>query len=250
MSMKLSRRDRIIFLCGIVLIVGIVGFLALLKPKYADVQAANDRLAAKQAEEAEVQAKIDTLESLKKRLEDDVKSVSEYQKQFISEKDIFQTQQISTYLMDLLEPSGVEIVSMSVPTLAPGTLAAYTYNKNALAYEMRMNADIAHQLPEEVYYAYNQNYPVPPPAVQIGRSTVTVSYRCEDPMSIFDAIELIAENDKDVYLTTVSSETAVEADSEGGVSAYVEGTITVEVYTINPLDPEDIDKEVTLTSAE
>ena len=69
-------------------------------------------------------------------------------------------------------------------------------------------------------------------------------------MSIFDAIELIAENDKDVYLTTVSSETAVEADSEGGVSAYVEGTITVEVYTINPLDPEDIDKEVTLTSAE
>lgn len=248
MSMKLSRRDRVIFLCGIVVIVAIVGILALLKPKYAEVQASNDRLAAKQAEQADVQAKIDTLESLKKRLEDSVDSVVEDQKEFISEKDIFQTQQISTYMMDVVEPSGIEIVSMGVPTLAPGTLAAYTYNKNALAYEMRMNADIAHLLPEEDYYAYSQSFPAPPPTVNIGMTTVNISYRCENPTDIFDAIDLIAENDKDIYLLTVSSQlTAAEGAEE---ASYIEGDITVQVYTINPLDPEDIDKEVSLTGAQ
>lgn len=241
MSMKLSRRDKVILLCVIVAAIGIAGYLLLLKPKYAEMQASNDRLAAKEAERAEVEEKIATLEGLKKRLEDDVKSVVEDQKEFLSEEEIFEPQHISTYIMDLLEPSGLNITSMSVPALTPNTLAAYTYNKNALAYEMRMNADLARELPEEVYYAYNNSYPAPPPTVVIGLSTVTVEFEFETVDQVYDAIQLVADDTKDIYLINVGTQEAV-ADSDVGESLPT-GQMIIEVYTITPLDPDDIDKD-------
>ncbi len=243
MSMKLSRRDKVILLCVIVAAICIAGYLLLIKPKYAEMQASNDRLAAKEAERAEVEDKIATLEVLKKRLEDDVKSVVEDQKEFISEKEVYDTQQISTYIMDLLEPSGIQITGMSVPVLSPSMLAAYTYNKNALAYEMRVNADLARELPEEVYYAYNNSYPEAPPTVQIGLTTLTVVFRFEEEQQLLDAVQLVADHEKDLYLVNVSTQITASGDEEEAPA----GEMIIEFYTINPLDPADIDKD---TSAE
>lgn len=243
MSMKLSRRDKVILLCVIVAAICIAGYLLLIKPKYAEMQASNDRLAAKEAERAEVEDKIATLEGLKKRLEDDVNNVVKDQKEFVSEKEVYDTQQISAYIMNLLEPSGISITNMSVPLLSPDTLEAYTYNKNALAYEMRVNADLARELPEEVYYAYNNSYPEPPPTVQIGLSTLTVVFTFEESQQVLDAVQLIADHEKDIYLVNVSTEiTPVEGEEE-----VPQGQMIIEFYTINPLDPADIDKD---TSAE
>ncbi|MCM1579459.1 MAG: hypothetical protein NC078_11740 [Ruminococcus sp.] len=247
MSMKLSRRDRVIILCVLVFVIGLAGYLLLLKPKYEEMLASNDRLAAKESERSEMEAKIATLEDLKKTLEKNVDDIVEDQGEFISEKDIFETQQISTYIMDMLADTGIEITSMSVPTLAPGSLAAYTYNKNALAYEMRINADLARQLPEDVYYAYNNSYPSAPAAVNIGLSTVTVSFRFDSPEQLESAIQAVADNDKDIYLTTVSSERNVDTSAED-FAGFFEGQMIIQVYTINPLDPDDIDKDMTASA--
>ncbi|MDE7293536.1 MAG: hypothetical protein K2N72_03835 [Oscillospiraceae bacterium] len=243
MSMKLSRRDKVILLCVIVAAIGIAGYLLLLKPKYAEMQASNDRLAAKEAERSEVEEKIATLEVLKKRLEDDVKSVVEDQKEFLSEEEVFEPQHISTYIMNMLEPSGINITGMSVPALTPNTLSAYTYNKNALAYEMRMNADLARELPEEVYYAYNGSYPAPPPAVVIGLSTVTVDFEFETGEQLYDAIQLVADDEKDIYLINVSSQEAGDGAPGVNEEETPKGQMIIEVYTITPLDPDDIDKD-------
>lgn len=245
MSMKLSKRDKVILLCVIVAAIGIAGYLLLLKPKYAEMQASNDRLAAKEAERKEVEDKIATLEVLKKRLEDDVKSVVEDQEEFLSEKEIFEPQHISTYIMNMLEPSGINIISMSVPTLVPGTLEAYTYNKNALAYDMRMNADLARELPEEVYYAYTNSYPAAPPAVVVGYTSVTVGFEFETVDQVYDAIQLVADDDKNVYLITVGTEEKREnaPGGEGEEADTPTGEMIIDVYTINPLDPADIDKD-------
>lgn len=244
MSMKLSRRDKVIILVVLVFAVIGGGILALLKPKWEEVQASNDRLAAKEGERAEVEAKIATLDDLKAQLKRNVESIVEDQKEFISEKEIFEPQQISTYLMDMLEPSGIDITDIEVPALNKGMLAAYTYNKNALAYEMKINSDLARELPEEVYYAYNGDYPSPPPEVYVGLSTVTVKFQFEDPTQIFEAIQSVADNEKDIYLITVSSEQA--QDGTFGEQVFFEGTMVIEVYTINPLDPADIDKNISM----
>lgn len=87
MSMKLSYRDKVIIIVLAVLVVLGVGIFTFIKPKFADLQASEDRLTAKEAERDDVQSKMDTLEVLKKRLEDDIKSVEETQKQFMSERD-------------------------------------------------------------------------------------------------------------------------------------------------------------------
>ncbi|MDE6593656.1 MAG: hypothetical protein K2K57_11420 [Oscillospiraceae bacterium] len=247
MSMKLSRRDRVIILCVIVFVIGLAGYLMLLKPKYEEMLASNDRLAAKEAERADVEAKIATLEDLKKQLEKNVDDVIEDQKEFISEEEIFEPQQISTYLMDMLEPSGINIIRMDVPTLQRGTLAAYTYNKNALAYEMKINADLAHELPEEVYNVYNGSYPAAPPTVVIGLSTVTVSFRFEEEAQLLDAIQMVADNEKDIYLINASSERSI--DPNAGDQEFMEGRMIIEFYTIYPLDPDDIDKDPAVDTA-
>ncbi len=240
MSMKLSRRDKVIILVLIVAIVGIVGYLCFLKPRYEEVQASNDRLAAKEAEKAEVEAKIATLETLKKTLEDMVKSIEESQKQFISEAEVGQTQQISKYIMELLEPSGIEIKGVTLNNLGATNLNAYTYNKSALAYPMKINSDLAVELPEEVYNAYNNSYPAAPPSVKVAGTVVTVSYECDlECEQLFDAVQIIADHEKNIYLETCSAELAINAEGE----AVGEGEMTITVYEIYPMDPEDVDKD-------
>ena len=245
MSMKLSRRDQVIILVVVVLIVLGVGIFCILKPKYEEVQASNSRLAAKETEKSDVEAKIATLETLKKTLEENVKAVEEDQKQFLSEEEYGDTQKISKYLMEILEPAGIEITGVNLNALAPSELSAYTYHQNVIAYDMKMNSDLAHELPEDVYYAYSNSYPAPPPKVTISSTVVTVSYKSDlECQQLFDAIQLVADHEKNIYLNTCEAVLDVE-DGELAIS----GSLTVTVYEIQPMDPEDIDKDPATAAA-
>ncbi len=242
MNMKLSHRDKIIFLVVTVVVVIGLGIWFLLKPRYEDMKASDDRLVAKQAERDELQAKIDTLPDLKKTLENKVDEVVERQEDFISEREIPETYQINTYLMDLLAPSEIEITGMDHNVLEGTELEEYTYNRRALGYDMKMNGDIANQLPEDVYNAYNNSYPAPNPSVITAATVVTISYRSDPECEqLFDAIQLIADCDKNIYMETCSADLTVEASDEG-VEPYAEGEMVVTFYEIYPMDPADVDK--------
>lgn len=239
MSMKLSRRDQVIILVVLVVLVLGLGGWFILKPKYEAMQSSADRLEAKEAEKVQVEEKINTLEGLKETLEKNVKSVESNQKSFISESELGDTQQISQYVMSILEPSGIEIIGMTLNQPTPTKLTAYTYRKNALAYPLKMNADLAHELPDEVYNAYNNSYPSNPPEVQISATVVTVSYLCDpECQQVFDAIQLIADHEKNIYLDTCEAEIVIDDDG----TAQGEGALTLTVYEIYPMDPDSIER--------
>ena len=247
MSMKLSYRDKVIIIVVAVLVVLGVGIFCFIKPKFADLQVSEDRLAAKQAEEAEVKAKMDTLDDLKKRLEDDVKAVEESQKKFISEKETGETYQISKYLMDKLLPAGIDITGVNMDRLSSTDLMSYTYDKYAVAYPLKINADIAGKLPPEVGYVYNNSYPSNNSAVQIAGTLVTVSYTCDDNNQVFDAIQAVADNEENIYLLNVSASYVEDEKNDEG---KFEGEMNIMIYEIYPLDPEDIDAEIVGSTAE
>jgi len=241
MSMKLSYRDKVIIIVLSVIVVLLVGIFCFAKPKYESLQVSKDRLAAKEQERADVEAKMGTLEGLKKRLEEDVKAVEEDQKQFLSEEEYGETYQISKYLMEKLSPvSGFEITGVTMDALASTELEAYFYNKNACAYPMKVNADIAGELPPEVGYAYNDTWPAPPASVQVGGTVATVSYRCDDSAELLDSIQLIADNDKNIYLLTFSGSYIEDPDADPEMPKFA-GDMTIAIYEIYPLDPEDVD---------
>ena len=75
MSMKLSYRDKVIIIVVAVLVILGVGIFCFAKPKYESLQVSKQRLAAKEDEQQQVDAKIATLDGLKKQLEDNIDSI-------------------------------------------------------------------------------------------------------------------------------------------------------------------------------
>ncbi|MCI7766818.1 MAG: hypothetical protein MSJ26_02400 [Oscillospiraceae bacterium] len=243
MSMKLSYRDKVIVIVVAVLVILGIGIFSFIKPKYEDLQVSKERLAAKEDEKAQVEEKMGTLEDLKKKLEDDINSVVEDQEQFLSEEEYGETYQISQYLMELLANDNFNITGMKVDRLAPSALYAYYYNKFAVAYPLKINSDINGELPPEVQYAATGAYPAAPAAVTLAGSVVTISYGCEEADELLEAVQTIADNDKNLYVMTFSGSyvNAAEFKETAEEKSYpFSGDITLALYEIWPLDPDDI----------
>ncbi|MBP3267119.1 MAG: hypothetical protein J6M07_02190 [Ruminococcus sp.] len=256
MSMKLSRRDRIIFIVGIVIIILVVGGLLAVKPKYEESQASQERLIAKETERDQLQQKIDTLPGLKAQLEKDVDSVLTKQQLFLEEKDYEESYEISMYLMDLLAESDLEVISTSLKDVEGMNLEPYVVHTNTAVYDLKAYSDIAHQLPDYFYYAYENNWPANPPAKAVATSQVTIGYRTEleNFEGIYNAIDMIAECDKAIYLDTIGAE-LVTSDSLTSTEEvepdqpYIEGEMVITVYELTYMNKDDIDK-VTVPAAE
>lgn len=260
MSMKLSRRDQVIILIVLVVVVLGIGIFLLLKPKYQEVQESNDRLASKEAELSDIMDQVATLEPLKQQLEDMVNEVVESQDVFVSEREVYDSQHIITYVMDMLSETGIEIDSVNLDSvLSGGVIEPYTVRKNAVAYDMKISADLAQKLPEEVYYAYNNSYPDDPPKTTVGYALVTVNYHvaADQFESFYNAVQRIADNDKNIYLETCSAQIEAKpsnnsSSSDDGGIPDIEGSLVIDYYSIYPMDPADIedDAETADTSAE
>lgn len=247
MSMKLSYRDKIIVIVVAVLVVLGIGIFSFIKPRYEDLQVSKERLAAKENEKSQVEAKMNTLEGLKKQLEDNIKAVVEDQKQFLNEEEYGETYQISKYLMEkLADVENFKITQVTMDRLENTDLEPYYYNKYAVAYPLKINGDINGELPPEVGYAYNGSYPDAPAEVQLAGTIATVGYECETAEELLAAIQLIADNDKNLYVITFSGSYAmaaeIEADGDDEVAPY-SGEITIAIFEIYPLDPDDIKVE-------
>lgn len=241
MSMKLSYRDKVIIIVVSVIVVLGIGIFCFAKPKYESLQVSKERLAAKQTEQQQVDDKIATLEVLKKRLEDDIGNIVEDQEQFLSEKEYGDTYQISKYLMDMFAPiNGFNITGVTMEPLASTELAEYYYNKNAISYPLKVNGDIANKLPPEVGYATDGRWPKNPEGVLVGGTVATVSYGCDDDAQVLDAVQLVADNDKNIYLLTFSGSYVENQNQDPNVPKF-SGDLTIAIYEIYPLDPEDID---------
>lgn len=241
MSMKLSYRDKVIIIVVSVLVVLGVGIFCFAKPKYEDLQVSKERLASKEDEKAQVDAKMGTLEDLKKQLENNIKAVVEDQEQFLSEKEYGETYQISKYIMETLAPvTDLKITGVTMDPLASTDLPPYYYNKNAVAYPLKLYGDIANKLPPEVGYAYDGSYPDAPAGVKVGGTIATVAYECDDSNNVLDAIQLIADNDKNIYLLTFSGSYMEDPNADAEEPKF-SGELTIAIYEIYPLDPADVD---------
>ena len=229
MSMKLSYRDKVIIIVVSVLVVLGVGIFCFAKPKYEDLQVSKERLASKEDEKAQVDAKMGTLEDLKKQLENNIKAVVEDQEQFLSEKEYGETYQISKYIMETLAPvTDLKITGVTMDPLASTDLP------------LKLYGDIANKLPPEVGYAYDGSYPDAPAGVMIGGTIATVAYECDDSNNVLDAIQLIADNDKNIYLLTFSGSYMEDPNADAEEPKF-SGELTIAIYEIYPLDPADVD---------
>ena len=174
MNMKLSYRDKVIFIVVIVIIILVAGFFLFIQPKFQEVESAKYNLESKKQERVEIETKIATLPNII----DDIKAVAdeigEKQGIFMEEQDPYLNE---TYIREALAAERLDIKSMDTTYTTAGEINRYTVRPaHVLAYENKISADLYNELPQEVYDAYNNVAPETYPNTIIGITTVNVTF--------------------------------------------------------------------------
>lgn len=233
--MKLSYRDKVIFICAIVIVILVAGFFLFIKPKYQEMTSAKSKLESKEAEKVEVQAKIDTLTPLVEQLKATAEEVQTMQERFLPEQDPYLNEQ---FIYDILNQNNVEVRSLTTTYTTADVLESYVvYPSNVVAYDLLMQGDLYNELPEEVYNLYNEIGYAAPENIIIGITNVVVSYVDDfDLTNIYKFIDTVAEDERTFRVLNVA-QVADEGEGE------YESQIAVQIYSIHPLNIEKIMEE-------
>ena len=106
--MKLSQRDKVIFLAVVAFLTILLGGVLFVKPKYEEMKSTEVTLEEKRNEKTATDDKIGTLESKKDELKKAVKDVEELQEMFIPHMETFE---VEPMLFEIISESEIEIKS-------------------------------------------------------------------------------------------------------------------------------------------
>lgn len=236
MSLKLSYRDKVIFIVVMVILVLVAGFFLFIKPKFQNVETAKHNLETKQQEKTDIDTKISTLPGLIQSMKDSATEVKEKQEIFLPEGHPYENE---NYIREFLNELNIEIKSMNTAYTEASPISRYVvYDKNILAYDNKINADIYKELPEEVYNKYNNVQREQYPSAIIGVTTMAVTFNSDvNLVDVYAVIDRIADDEKTIILNTVSTSDPADDATE------VESTVALTMYSIYPLNVDKIMEE-------
>ena len=244
MNMKLSYRDKVIFIVVIVIIILVAGFFLFIQPKFKEIESAKYNLETKQQEKIDLETKIASLPTIIDDIKAAADEIGEKQGIFLEEQDPYLNE---TYIREALAAERLDVRSMNTTYTTAGPIDRYTVNPaHILAYDNKISADLYNELPQEVYDAYNNVAPETFPNTTIGITTVEVTFAAgTNPVDNFNkAINKIAQDEKTIILNNISVDSE-DGDSagEGGEEPMFSATITL--YSIFPLNVEQVKLEST-----
>lgn len=243
--MKLSYRDKVIFICAIVVIVLVAGFFLFIKPKYGEMNSAKAQLESKEAEWAQIEAKINTLPDLVTQLKGLAEQIKDVQEPFLDDVDENGKQiapyQREQFVKEMLDACNIEIKSMETTYTVGGEFNEYMVPmKNVYSYDLLIKADIYNELPQYVYDNYNEISEGEGQNVVIGITDMTIGYKDTFELKkLFDFIDNIAEDERTMSVLSVSS----AAKEEGAETNETEGEINMRLYSLYKLNTDKVAEE-------
>lgn len=238
MSLKLSYRDKVIFIVVMVILVFVAGFFLFIKPKFEAVEREKANFEAKQAERVEIDTKIDTLPVIIDNLKATAEEIGEKQQIFLDEAHPYMNE---VYIRDALSSLNLDISGMNTEYTLASPISRYTVDDlHYIAYDNKINADLYNELPQEVYDLYN-SVPAPIyPQTIVGVTTMELTFKLGNGLNILDkvynVIDRLADDEKTVVLNSVSTEAAPTDDEP-------KATVNLTMYSIFPLNVEEVLKE-------
>lgn len=236
MNMKLSYRDKVIFIVVIVLVILAAGFFLFIQPKFKEIEDAKYNLEAKQQQKAELDEKIQSLDQIIADLKAAAQEIGEKQALFLEEQDPYLNE---IRIREALTSKQLNVRSMETTYASAGDIIRYYVGKkNILAYDNKISADLYNELPQEIYDLYNEAPGKTFASTIIGVTTVTATFEGGVPEAK-TAIDKIAEDEKSVILNTISTEEKTDVGEE----EVPEVTATITIYSIFPLNVEQVLQE-------
>lgn len=239
MNMKLSYRDKVIFIVAIVIIIIVAGIFLFIKPKFEEISSAKYSLEQKQIERDEIDAKIASLPIIIENVKNIAREIGEKQPLFLEEQDPYLNE---TYIREALP--NVDITSMNTEYTVADNLSRYIVNPaHLLTYDNKMNADLYDELPLEVRNQYNGVRREAFPGVIIGTTRMTFTINSDVALrDAYAVMDRLAEDEKAIILNTVSTDsTEPKAGEEAPTDREV--TYNITMYSVFPLNVEQVLQE-------
>lgn len=235
--MKLSYRDKVIFVCAIVAVIIVAGVFMFIKPKFEEMNDAKSLLQSKQTEQEELQAKIDTFPQLVETLKTVAGDVEEIQSYFLTEQDPYLNEQ---FIHEILDKNNVEVLGMNTSYSVAGKLEEYiVVPSNVSAYDLLISGDLYNELPQEVYDVYNKTVVKNGGSVVIGVTNMTVDYNDSYELSkVLKFVDEIADYGKTMNVISVA-----KPDKSNNAENETKGSISLNLYSIYPLNVEKVMEE-------
>lgn len=152
--MKLTYRDKVILAVFLFIAITLVGFLWLIKPKTKKLQDNQVRLEELQQQQEEVRLKIDQIKPLQEKIKtiySDTKKVSEV---FVPISDVDTTVKLDQALQKYADENNCKVLKLEVSKSKVSGLNYYYYKDENDDAELRENADINGNLPDQ----YNEQH--------------------------------------------------------------------------------------------
>ncbi len=252
--MKLSYRDKVIFLVTIALTLLVCGYFLLISPKMDEYESSKLKLAAKQSEKTEVMEKLDVLPLLSDNLKNSVGEIEKSQSRFLTASAPYE---FENFLRETIDENDVELLSMTVNYTQASDIIEYMYTDPTLyTYDMQINADIYKELPQEIYDIYEKTPPEIARTMTLGVTEVEIGYGIDptiyDITSILNFIDDVAAAERTMTVlnletpSTEEIEAAKKAAEEAAANGenvnkeLQEGRVSMRLYSIHPLNTERV----------
>lgn len=140
--MKLNYRDKVILGIILAIVIAVLGFVFMIKPKNEEITEDEATLQTKQSEQAELETKIARIEPLKKSIEETYEATAKMTDDFVNIEDISSTEKLDKFLREYAEECGVRIDELNVAYPKEKVLKYYYLEYEDLISNMRESADL------------------------------------------------------------------------------------------------------------
>lgn len=237
MSLKLSYRDKVIFIVVMVILVLVAGFFLIIRPKFEAVETAKAQLEEVKAKQEELNAKIATLPALIEEMKKTAGEIKEKQALFLDEGHPYQNE---VYIREALSGINLDYISIETTYTLASAIDWYSVTPDhILAYDNKIYADLYGELPQEVYDDYNKVEKEKKPGAILGVTKMMVTF--EGGTNVVERlIDKLADDEHAVIINSISTNNESENGMEG---LEAENAAELTLYSIYPLNVDKIMEE-------
>lgn len=234
--MKMSYRDRMIALVGVVVALVLIGIFVIVKPMATKISSNKATLASVKSEEDRINGIIEQLPTLADTINTEYNDSKSYAEGFAQSRVPYEVDQ---FIQEYFNTNQVEVLSLATEDSSAETIEFYSYTPNVVTYPLLEAADIngdiatatAEKLKTSTVFSNLE-------AQEVEMYSLTIGFngKKDNILALLDAIKDIDEN---VLITqTTVDDFTFGANAESGsntLKGYSTGSMTINFYVLEPL---------------
>lgn len=202
--MKLNYRDKVILGILLAIVILLLGFFLLIKPKNAEIKTNKEVRAQAQAEKDEIDAKISEIKPLQDQIRTTYDKTTELTADFVEYNDIYNARKVDQYMQHFAEENEVRVETLTAADINTSVLNYYYFTPTFVGEDMlnasdlngdKQAANTESKAESEALKARTKE------TVLVGTYDISVTGEKEN---IYNYLKAIEEQDKTIIINTVS----------------------------------------------